>query len=163
MNRMNRRQGKQEQRMHVGVEIGGTFTDLVWLQEDGSVATGKVPSTPGNIHKAVLDAVASAGVPLARLDQFSHGSTVATNALLTRRGSATGLVTTRGFRDVVEIGTHDRVGNIYTAFYRKPKAPVARRFVCEVDERIDAQGAVTEAIDLEAAGSRCSRCSAARA
>ncbi|MGV3570562.1 MAG: hydantoinase/oxoprolinase family protein [Ramlibacter sp.] len=137
--------------MHVGVEIGGTFTDLVWLQEDGSVATGKVPSTPGNIHQAVLDAVANAGVPLARLDQFSHGSTVATNALLTRRGSATGLVTTRGFRDVVEIGTHDRVGNIYTAFYRKPKAPVARRFVCEVDERIDAQGAVTEPIDLEAA------------
>lgn len=137
--------------MHVGVEIGGTFTDLVWLQEDGSVATGKVPSTPGNIHKAVLDAVESAGVPLARLEQFSHGSTVATNALLTRRGSATGLVCTRGFRDVVEIGTHDRVGNIYTAFYRKPKAPVARRSVCEVDERIDAQGEVTEAMDLEAA------------
>jgi N-methylhydantoinase A len=137
--------------MQVGVEIGGTFTDLVWLREDGSVSTGKVPSTPGNIHKAVLDAVASAGVPLAQVEQFSHGSTVATNALLTRRGSATGLVTTRGFRDVVEIGTHDRVGNIYTAFYRKPKAPVARRFVCEVDERIDAQGTVTTTLDLDAA------------
>jgi len=137
--------------MQVGVEIGGTFTDLVWLRQDGTVATGKVPSTPGNIHQAVLDAVRTAEVPLAEVDQFSHGSTVATNALLTRRGSATGLVTTRGFRDVVEIGTHDRVGNIYTAFYRKPRVPVERRHVCEVDERIDARGEVTRALDLEAA------------
>ncbi|VTU37602.1 Acetophenone carboxylase gamma subunit [Variovorax sp. PBS-H4] len=137
--------------MQVGVEIGGTFTDLVWLQEDGTVATGKVPSTPGNIHQAVLDAVRTASVPLAKVDQFSHGSTVATNALLTRRGSSTGLVTTLGFRDVVEIGTHDRVGNIYTAFYRKPKAPVLRRNVCEVDERINASGKVTQPLDLDAA------------
>ena len=137
--------------MQVGVEIGGTFTDLVWLLQDGTVATGKVPSTPGNIHKAVLDAVESAGVPLADVAQFSHGSTVATNALLTRRGSTTGLVTTLGFRDVVEIGTHDRVGNIYTSFYRKPRAPIARRNVCEVHERIDAQGTVTTPLDVEAA------------
>ena len=102
--------------MQIGVEIGGTFTDLVWLREDGTVTTGKVPSTPSSIHEAVLDVVQSAGVPLGDVSQFSHGSTVATNALLTRRGSATGLITTRGFRDVVEIGTHDRVGNIYTAF-----------------------------------------------
>lgn len=137
--------------MQVGVEIGGTFTDLVWLQDDGTVSTGKVPSTPGSIHQAVLDAVQSANVPLAKVEQFSHGSTVATNALLTRRGSATGLVTTRGFRDIVEIGTHDRVGNIYTAFYRKPKAPVQRRHVCEVDERIDASGKITRDLDLDAA------------
>ena len=59
--------------MQVGVEIGGTFTDLVWLKEDGTVATGKVPSTPGQIHQAVLDAVRSAEVPLAQVEQFSHG------------------------------------------------------------------------------------------
>jgi N-methylhydantoinase A len=137
--------------MQIGVEIGGTFTDLVWLRKDGSVTTGKVPSTPGNIHQAVLDAVASVEAPLEQVDQFSHGSTVATNALLTRRGSATGLVTTKGFRDVIEIGTHDRVGNIYTAFYNKPRAPVVRRNVCEIDERIDAQGLVTTRLDLDAA------------
>ena len=137
--------------MQVGVEIGGTFTDLVWLTEDGTVATGKVPSTPGNIHQAVLDAVRSAQVPLAEVAQFSHGSTVATNALLTRRGSATGLITTQGFRDVIEIGTHDRVGNIYTAFYRKPRAPVDRRFVCEVAERIDARGEVAQPLDAQGA------------
>lgn len=137
--------------MQVGVEIGGTFTDLVWLKRDGTVATGKVPSTPEAIHQAVLDAVRSAQVPLAQVSQFSHGSTVATNALLMRRGSMTGLVTTLGFRDIVEIGTHDRVGNIYTAFYRKPKAPVLRRNVCEVDERIDAAGKVARALDLDAA------------
>ncbi len=135
--------------MQVGVEIGGTFTDLVWLKDDGTVSTGKVPSTPGNIHQAVLDAVSTAGVPLGEVTQFSHGSTVATNSLLTRKGSATGLITTRGFRDIVEIGTHDRVGNIYTAFYRKPKAPVQRRFVREVNERINAAGEVTQAMDLE--------------
>ncbi len=80
--------------MQLGVEIGGTFTDLVWLDRDGRVQTGKVPSTPSEIEKAVLDAIESAGVPLAEISHFAHGSTVATNALLTRRGATTGLLTT---------------------------------------------------------------------
>src|SRR5262245_36200969 len=110
--------------MRVGVEIGGTFTDLVWMREDGTVTTGKVPSTPLQVEQAVIDAIASAKVPLEDVTHFSHGSTIATNALLTQRGSTTGLLTTEGFRDIVEIGTHDRFGNIYTAFYDKPKPPL---------------------------------------
>lgn len=133
----------------VGVEIGGTFTDLVWVRPDGTLATGKVPSTPDSIQQAVLDAVADAGIALADIAQFAHGSTVATNALLTRRGAQAGLLTTAGFRDVMEIGTHDRIGNIYNILYRKPASPVPRRLVREVRERIDARGEVLHPIDLE--------------
>ncbi|MBN8991441.1 MAG: hydantoinase/oxoprolinase family protein [Rhizobiales bacterium] len=137
--------------MQVGVEIGGTFTDLVWVNADGVVAVGKVPSTPDRVHKAVEDAVDDAVVPLKQVTRFSHGSTIATNALITRRGARTGLLTTRGFRDIVEIGLHDRVGNIYTAFYHKPRAPVERRFVREIAERIDGGGHVIEPLDEAAA------------
>jgi N-methylhydantoinase A len=137
--------------MQVGVEIGGTFTDLVWRQDDGAVRVGKVPSTPAQVEQAVMDAIAATGVPLDRVERLSHGSTIATNALLTRRGAVTGLLTTAGFRDVVEIGTHDRVGNIYTAFYHKPRPPVFRRHIREVTERLHADGSVITPIDLEVA------------
>ncbi|MCC7274408.1 MAG: hydantoinase/oxoprolinase family protein [Alphaproteobacteria bacterium] len=133
----------------VGVEIGGTFTDLVWLKPDGALATCKVPSTPASIHQAVLDAIAEAGIDLAAVRHVVHGSTVATNALLTRRGVPTGLLTTKGFRDVIEIGTHDRVGSVYQIFYRKPAAPIPRRLIGEVDERVDASGRVLRPLDVE--------------
>lgn len=133
--------------MRIGVEIGGTFTDLVWLKGDGTVVAGKVPSTPANVEQAVLDAIEAAEVPLGELAHFSHGSTVATNTLLTRSGVTTGLLTTEGFRDIIEIGTHDRFGNIYTAFYNKPRAPLRRRHVREIAERIDAAGRVLVPLD----------------
>ncbi|MCB8883717.1 hydantoinase/oxoprolinase family protein [Acidisoma cellulosilytica] len=133
----------------VGVEIGGTFTDLVWAKPDGTVVTGKVPSTPEAIDQAVIDALTKAEVPLAEIAQFSHGSTIATNALLTRRGTKAGLLTTEGFRDVIEIGTHDRVGSIYNIFYRKPASPIPRRLIGEVSERMDAAGRVLKPLDLD--------------
>src|SRR5690606_15061350 len=83
--------------------------------------------------------------------RFTHGSTVATNALLTRRGAKTGVSTTRGFRDIVEIGTHGRFGNIYTSFYKKPRVPVLRRHIHEVPERIGADGSIHEPLDEKAA------------
>ncbi len=135
----------------VGVEIGGTFTDLVWQRADNSLVTHKVLSTPEAIHQAVMQAIAEAEVDLADTRHVVHGSTVATNALLTRRGASTGLLTTKGFRDVIDIGTHDRSGNVYEIFYRKPKAPVSRRTILEVSERIQADGTVVEPIDLDAA------------
>jgi N-methylhydantoinase A len=135
----------------VGAEIGGTFTDLVWAKSDGTLGVAKVPSTPSEIEKAVLDAIADAGIDLKTVDQVAHGSTVATNALLTRRGAQAGLITTLGFRDVMEIGTHDRIGNIYNILYRKPASPIPRRLVREVDERINAAGEILTPIDLEAA------------
>ncbi len=136
---------------HIGVEIGGTFTDLVWRRGDGELATHKVMSTPEELHQAVMQVIGEAGVDLEAVGHVVHGSTVATNALLTRRGATTGLLTTRGFRDVIEIGSHDRQGNVYEILYRKPRLPLSRRFIREVPERIQADGAVVEAIDLEAA------------
>ena len=135
----------------IGVEIGGTFTDLVWIAADGALRTNKVPSTPGNIQQAVMDAVSGVGVALGDVGQVVHGSTVATNALLTRRGVAAGLLTTAGFRDIMEIGTHDRSGNIYDILYRKPASPIPRRLVAEVAERIDAAGRILRPLEREQA------------
>lgn len=135
----------------VGVEIGGTFTDLVWARPDGALRTGKVTSTPQAIQKAVLDVIAETGIPLASIAQVTHGSTVATNALLTRRGAQAGLVTTAGFRDVITIGRADRDRDIYNIQYRRPPSPIPRRLVREVPERIDATGRILEALDEERA------------
>lgn len=135
----------------VGIEIGGTFTDLVWASSDGSLQTGKVPSTPGAVQEAVLHVIADAKVKVEDVDQITHGSTVATNSLLTRRGAQAALITTAGFRDVIEIGTHDRTGNIYNILYEKPSSPIPRKLIREVQERVDANGSVLEPLDLDKA------------
>ena len=135
----------------VGVEIGGTFTDMVWADTDGQLHTGKTPSTPQAIHQAVLNVVAEAGVDLAGVEQVTHGSTIATNALIMRKGSATGLLTTAGFRDVVILGRADRNHDIYSMRYVHPQPPIRRGMIREVDERIGADGAVIRPLDLEQA------------
>lgn len=137
----------------VGVEVGGTFTDLVWQGPDGRLRTHKVPSRPAAIHRAVMEAVEGSGADPARTDHFIHGSTVATNALLTRSGQKMALLTTRGFRDVIEIGTHDRTENVYQLFYRKIVPPVPRRRIVEVEERVDASGTVVRPLEEAAARS----------
>ena len=96
-----------ERRYTVGVDIGGTFTDLVLLADDGRVAMSKAPTTPRDFSIGVMDALDRAATDLgldlpgllALSDRIDHGSTVATNALLTRNGARVGLVTTRGFED----------------------------------------------------------------
>lgn len=135
----------------VGIEIGGTFTDLVWRRTDGSLGTHKVLSTPDALQQGVMQALDEAGVILPSVGHLVHGSTVATNALLTRNGAPTGLLTTEGFRDLLEIGRQDRVGNIYELFHRKPTPPVPRRLVREVRERMLPDGTVRVPLDTEAA------------
>lgn len=135
----------------LGVEIGGTFTDLVWQRPDGTLGTAKVPSTPAAVQQAVFDGLDAACVDLASIAQLLHGSTVATNALLTRAGTAAGLITTAGFRDVIEIGTHARTGNIYDILYRKPASPIRRGLVVEVPERMGADGRAVAPLDAAAA------------
>src|SRR5690606_2100638 len=135
----------------IGVEIGGTFTDLVWVAPDGQLRTGKTPSTPQAIHEAVLKAIDEVGAPLASVEQVTHGSTVATNALLTRRGAHAGLVTTAGFRDVLIVGRGDRDNNIYDMQYRRPAPPIRRSMIREVPERIGPHGEVLLPLDEEAA------------
>ena len=92
----------------IGVDVGGTFTDLVLVTEDGSVARQKVLSTSGNYTEAIFagirEVLQEAGVARDNVKELIHGTTVATNAIIERRGARTGLVTTEGFRDLLEIG-----------------------------------------------------------
>jgi N-methylhydantoinase A len=132
-----------------GVEIGGTFTDLVWLREDGTLGSAKVPSTPDAPERAALAALERAGIDIAQLPALVHGSTVATNAVLTRRGARAAFITTRGFRDILELQRHDRWGNIYEVFHHKPQPLVPRDRAFEVTERMDASGHVLIPLDAD--------------
>ncbi|MFP1632741.1 hydantoinase/oxoprolinase family protein [Zhengella sp. ZM62] len=148
---MNRETGTSGGASRIGVEIGGTFTDLVWADGEGRLHTGKTPSTPAAIHEAVLTVIGDAGLPLEQAGGITHGSTVATNALITRKGAAVGLLTTAGFRDVVIVGRGDRDHGIYDMQYRRNPPPIRRSMIGEVPERMGADGHVIVPLDLEAA------------
>jgi N-methylhydantoinase A len=133
--------------LRVAVDVGGTFTDVFVLDEDNAaVRVAKVPSTPRDPMQGVMDGVAAAEVDLADVTLFSHGTTVATNALITRRFPAAAMVTTRGFRDVLEIrdGTRDDLWDAY-----KDVAPpyIRRRDRFEVTERVGYEGNVVTELD----------------
>ena len=134
--------------MRVGIEVGGTFTDLVAV--DGSrVEVAKVPSTPYSPDIGAYAALGSAGIPADQITDLVHGSTVATNAILERKGARVAFITTAGFRDILFLQRHDR-RNIYDLRYAKPKPPVLRRDCFEVAERIDAAGDVIHPLDIAA-------------
>jgi N-methylhydantoinase A len=131
-------------RYRLGVDVGGTHTDLVLLDlSDGSIAIEKVPTTPANPALAVLAGVerfAGAGVRPQDIEFFSHGTTITTNALLEMRGARVGLLITEGFRAVQEIQTQARDGNPFDYFYRKP-APIAPQSLTrEIPGRVDFEG-----------------------
>ncbi|UGS35946.1 hydantoinase/oxoprolinase family protein [Capillimicrobium parvum] len=134
----------------VAVDVGGTFTDVCVLEGDtGALRVAKTPST-GDPIEGVMSAVEEAGVDLSRVALFSHATTVATNALITRRFPAAAMVTTKGFRDVIEIrrGTKDE---LWDAYYDVAPPPIRRRDRFEVTERIDYAGDVIEELDEEEA------------
>lgn len=131
--------------MRVGVEVGGTFTDLVAI-EDGRVRVAKVPSVPARPDEGAMASLAAGGIDLATVADLVHGSTVATNAILERKGAPVALLTTRGFRDVLFLQRHNRT-QIYDLFYKKPEPVLARRDILEIDERMNGQGEVVEALD----------------
>jgi N-methylhydantoinase A len=124
--------------VRVGIDVGGTFTDLVALV-DGQVVTAKVPSTPRDQAEGVLRVLAAGGVDAGRVGAFAHGTTVATNALLERRGARTALVTTAGFRDVLEIGRQQRPA-LYDLAADRPPALVPRELRFTVAERAGPDG-----------------------
>lgn len=132
----------------LGIDIGGTFTDLILMRDDGAVVE-KVPSTPSNPAQAIVDGLRVLkdrhGVDLATLDLFCHGSTVATNALLENKLPATALVVTKGFRDVLEIGSMMRP-SLFDLKAQKPQPIVARELVFEVEERIGRTGEIDIAL-----------------
>jgi N-methylhydantoinase A len=122
----------------VGVDVGGTFTDLVAIV-DGSVVTAKVPSVPGDESRGISAALAAAEVDASAVGVLAHGTTVATNALLERRGARTALVTTEGFRDVLEIGRQNRA-SLYDLSVHRPAPLVPRELRFTVRERMGPEG-----------------------
>jgi N-methylhydantoinase A len=122
----------------LGVDVGGTFTDLVALV-DGELVTAKVPSTPKDQARGVVHAIEVARLDPGAVTGFAHGSTVATNALLERRGARTALVTTEGFRDVLEIGRQNRPA-LYDLTRDRPPALVPRERRFTVRERMGPDG-----------------------
>ena len=135
----------------VAADIGGTFTDIAAVTEDGELLTWKLPSTPPNFADAVstgIDALfRKHSIKLSEIDEVLHGCTVATNAILEQKGAKTALITTKGFRDVLEI-QRVRVPKLYDPLYEKPSPLVPRNLRFEVDERLDANGRVIRKLDL---------------
>ena len=131
--------------MRIGVDVGGTFTDITALDDDGVFHIGKIPSTPDDQSVALARGVAAVldrmGRESADVTYLGHGTTVATNTLLELNGSPTALVVTRGFRDVLEIARQKRP-SLYDLFAEKPRVLVPRRLVFEVDERLAGDGSV---------------------
>ena len=136
--------GDSRGRWYIGVDVGGTFTDFYVLEETtGTVHAGKRPSTPDNPARAIIEglkALASRhGIDLGGLRRLSHGTTVGTNALIQRRGGNVAMVTTRGFRDLLEIGRQTRP-HMYSLTEDHPPALVERRHRFEIEERMDSAG-----------------------
>ncbi len=129
-----------------GIDVGGTFTDLIYIDDaSGEVRLAKVPTTVENQAFGVIAALDAAQVDIARLDAIVHGTTTTTNAMLERRTARVGLITTRGFRDVLELGRRTRP----TPYGLKGRfTPLIERSLrLEVDERVDAQGEVVTALN----------------
>lgn len=126
--------------MRVASDIGGTFTDLTYLDEEtGEVGTMKAPTTPANYAEGVVETLRRAQLSAADTTFFVHGSTVIINALTERKGVKTGLLTTKGFRDVLEIGRANRP-DIYNMYYTKPVPFVPRYLRLEARERMNYKG-----------------------
>ncbi|MBM3548840.1 MAG: hydantoinase/oxoprolinase family protein, partial [Alphaproteobacteria bacterium] len=135
----------------VGIDIGGTFTDLALLGTDGRLVTRKVSSTPDDygrgIAAGIVELLREVGLEAGDIDDLVHASTIATNAILEQKGAATALVTTRGFRDVLEL-RRLRIPVLYDLQYDKPPPLVPRHLRFEVDERMGPGGKVKQALDL---------------
>ena len=131
--------------MRIGADVGGTFTDVVLIDANGNIWTHKVPSTPPDFERAVLNAIEhllrTTNAAGATVSEVAHGTTVATNAVLEKRGAKTALITTKGFRDVLEL-RRIRAPQMYDLFFEKPEALVERYLRFELTERISASGEV---------------------
>jgi N-methylhydantoinase A len=138
------------ERYRVGVDIGGTFTDIVLLGADGTIHTKKISSSVGDYARAIVDGLAElfaeTGLAGAAIEEIRHGTTVASNAILEHKGARVGLITTKGFRDVLEIRTL-RMPRLYDLAWEKPPPLVERYLRQVVDERVDARGRIERALD----------------
>src|SRR5467141_3193193 len=124
----------------VGVDIGGTFTDLVGCV-DGRIVTSKTSTVPADPTRGVAESLSLAHCRMLSLDEVLHGSTIAINTVLEKKGARTALITTRGFRDTYAIGRGNRV-EAFNLFFHRPKPLIPRELTFEVTERVNAAGAV---------------------
>jgi N-methylhydantoinase A len=133
----------------VGVDVGGTFTDILAYQRSGEqLLAAKVSSFPGEQWRGILDALSALGISPKAVLSFVHGTTIATNGILERKGAPTALVTTKGFRDVLEIGKGRRlVGGLFDAAWRRPEPLVPRDLRVEVSERVRADGSAQAGVE----------------
>ena len=136
----------------VAADIGGTFTDIAAITNNGKLLTWKIPSTPPSFADAVSSGITELfedkKLSLNHINEVLHGCTVATNAILEQKGAKTALITTKGFRDVLEI-QRIRVPKLYDPLYEKPLPLVPRNLRFEIDERLDAKGNVLKAPNLK--------------
>src|ERR1700724_4047956 len=143
-------------RYRVAVDTGGTFSDFVYLNENtGAVAVGKIPSTPDDPSRAILqgvEALIGQGVSAGVVGYFCHGTTVGTNALLEGKGVRTGLLVTEGFRGIYEVAEQARPYGtaIFDVMYDKPAMLVPQSLTGEVKERVDFRGNVLVPLDESA-------------
>ena len=138
--------------IRVGIDVGGTFTDIVFLSADGTVRTRKILSSPDDysrtIRQGLQEILREGGVTAGDVAEVMHGTTVATNAILEGKGARTGLITTRGFRDVLEI-RRMRTNRLYDITWDKPAPLVRRRWRREATERVDHRGEVLVPLDVD--------------
>src|ERR1041385_8244323 len=131
--------------IRIAVDIGGTFTDIVLMSDDGVLHEAKVSTSSDDPSAAVITGVATLlnelNIPPSDVAEILHGTTVASNTILQKAGPATGLITTRGFRDVLEIG-RIRMPEMFDLTWSKPPPLVPRRHRVEVTERVAADGTV---------------------
>ncbi len=134
----------------VATDVGGTFTDLVSFELENhqiiNITTSKVHTTPPNFEQGVLESITSAGLTFKDINFFVHGCTVVINTLTERKGSRVGLITTKGFRDILEIGRGNRP-DYFNLRFKKPKPFVDRHLRHEVGERISYQGEIYQELD----------------
>ncbi|MGY0692182.1 hydantoinase/oxoprolinase family protein [Virgibacillus sp. FSP13] len=134
--------------MRVATDIGGTFTDLVYVDDKGQVEVAKSHTTPPNFEKGVIDVLDKSNIDKEAISTFIHGTTVIINALTERKGAKTGLITTKGFRDILEIARGNRP-DLFNIRYEKPQPFIDRYLRQEVNERLNYKGEVLTPLDKE--------------
>lgn len=133
--------------LRVATDIGGTFTDLVYVTADGKVGTAKSHTTPAQFEEGVMDVIKASHIEPPEFISFVHGTTIVINAITERKGAKVGLITTQGFRDVLEIGRGNRP-DYFNLEYHKPTPFVPRYLRRELPERINYKGEVVKTLDL---------------
>ena len=133
----------------IAVDIGGTFTDIVYIDEEAEqIIADKVRSTPSDIGRAVFEAIKKIGVDMREVSIFVHGTTVGLNTVVQRAGARVGLITTDGFSDVLEMARGDRK-ELYNYLWKKPKPLVPRHLRVGIKERTDHLGRIAQKVNAK--------------